>query len=572
MKSGIKAVITGATACLLVACDDAPEQVSQPTESAPASTLTTAPQKTEDYLPKKRAISVPTTQQEHAEAIADLRLHARTDARYAEEVKLLTERYMSLYPENTKGVTEAAMCFVEGILLQPERFAGSDFERALHYCTILEEIGQQSPSPALLHTCINAVDYRHGSDEKTAIVQELSTAAETALQQQDRASAAYALRTLVYHCPAQQKNAFAEVYWQQADYAGAPFRAEMLAAGGFPPESVPSILIQEAQYTLQHRENADRLQSLLCNSMKHTTKEALLQAVGEGEARPLLLCALLRYAMVQSTNEEALRGLAQELLQIPEAELPEDAAFLLPIYRAKYGMEASIRQQALDACLKLTAETEEDRMLLAGALLSADYGTLHKEYGKELLRIQAVEASPEKARHALRTLGLVLSGEQKHSEAEIVMKALQNMTQDADERAQIQLHLAEHAHRTGNLNAAIDLYSQLQLQYLGTLHLSVPACHNMIKLLVERNNPYKVDKKAHTITSSDKWYAWARGQDFLKSVDNNPELIAATDDATREQLEELRKVVDTLSIDYDVQTEERDRLNEANRTKRHSNK
>ena len=53
---------------------------------------------------------------------------------------------------------------------------------------------------------------------------------------------------------------------------------------------------------------------------------------------------------------------------------------------------------------------------------------------------------------------------------------------------------------------------------------------------------------------------------------NNPELIAATDDATREQLEELRKVVDTLSIDYDVQTEERDRLNESNRTKRRSNK
>ena len=378
---------------------------------------------------------------------------------------------------------------------------------------------------------------------------------------------------LVNHSPADRKNGFAEIYWQKSDYAGAPFRAEMLAAGGIAPESVPSILLQETQYTLRHSENVHRLQALLRSGMKHTTAEALLQAVGEGKERPLLLCALLRFAMEKGTSDEdTIHMTARELKQEPEAELPQDATFLLTIYRAEYGTEADIRQQALDACLKLTAETEEDRMLLAGALLSADYGTPHKEYGKELLRLQAVEASPEKARCALRTLGLILTGEQKHSEAEIVVKALQNMTQDADEQAQIQLNLAEHAHRIGNLNAAIDLYSQLQLQYLGTLHLSVPACLNMIKLLVERNNPYKVDKQAHTITPSDKWYAWARGRDFLKSLDNNPELISATDDTTRETLDKLRQAVNELSIDYDVQTEERDRLNEANRTKRRRNK
>lgn len=570
MKRGIKAVITGATACLLVACDDAPQQPTPEDKSSHEATHTATAPKTENYFPKKRAIIIPNTQQEHVAALTALRMRFRENARYVEEVKLMTERYIELYPENSAGVTEAAMCFIEVLLQQPERFAGSDFDRALHYCTILEEIGQQSPSPSLLRTCINAVDYRKNTDE---ILQELATAAQNALQQQDRASAVYALFMLVNNFPADRKDAFAETYWQQADYAGAPFRAAMIAAGGFSAESIPSILIQEAQYTLQHRENTHRLHALIRAGMQHTSEEALLQAVGTGQERPLMLSTLLRYAMAKGTShQDSATALARELEQIPEAERPQDAAFILTIYRAKYETNATIRQQALDNCLKLTAETEEDRMLLARALISAEADTPHREYGKELLRIQAVEASPKQARHALRTLALVLTGEQKHNEADIVMKALQNMIQDAAERAQIQQQLAEQALRIGNLNAAIDLYSQLQLQYLGTLHISVPACHNMIKLLVERNNPYKVDKKSHTITPSDKWYAWARGRDFLTSLDNNPELISATDDTTRETLTQLRQAVDELSIDYDVQTEERDRINEANSSKRRRNK
>ena len=376
---------------------------------------------------------------------------------------------------------------------------------------------------------------------------------------------------LVNHCPAESKNGFAETYWQQADYAGAPFRALMAAAGGVSAESAPLIHTQEAQYTLLHPENDARLQALLRAVIQHTTVEALLQAVGTGQERSLLLCELLRYTMeIGASHQNSSTALARDLEQLPEAERPQDAALLLAIYHAGHAEDEAKRGQALDACLQLTAATEVDRMLLAGALLTAEAGTPHREYGKELLRIQAVEASP--ARRALRTLGLVLTGEQKHNEADIVIKALQNVTQDAEESARIQQQLAEHALRIGNLNAAIDLYSQLQLQYLGTLHISVPACHNMIKLLVERNNPYKVDPTAHTITPSDKWYAWARGRDFLTSLDKNPELISATDDATRDTLTRLRQTVNELSIDYNVQTEERDRLNKAAGARRKHNK
>ena len=573
MKRGIKAVITGATACLLVACDDAPQHPTPADKSPHSPTDTYTAPKSENYFPKKRTITVPSTQQEHAAAITTLRMHSREDARYAEEVKLLTERYTELYPNDAAGVTAAAMCFIEGILLQPERYAGSDFDRALLYCTILEEIGQQSPSPALLRSCIQVEDYRKSDDEKATALQELATAAQTAQQQQDRCSAAYALLMLVNHCPAESKNGFAETYWQQADYAGAPFRALMAAAGGLSAESAPLILTQEAQYTLLHPENDARLQALLRAVIQHTTVEALLQAVGTGQERSLLLCELLRYTMeIGASHQNSSTALARDLEQIPEAERPKDAALLLAIYHAGHAEDEAKRGQALDACLQLTAATEVDRMLLAGALLTAEAGTPHREYGKELLRLQAVEASPAKARRALRTLGLVLTGEQKHNEADIVIKALQNVTQDAEESARIQQQLAEHALRIGNLNAAIDLYSQLQLQYLGTLHISVPACHSMIKLLVERNNPYKVDPTAHTITPSDKWYAWARGRDFLTSLDKNPELISATDDATRDTLTRLRQTVNELSIDYNVQTEERDRLNKAAGARRKHNK
>lgn len=573
MKHGIKAVITGATACLLVACDEAPQHPTPQDTHKHAPSISVTPPISENYFPQKRAITVPTSQQEHAAAVSTLRLHTRADARYAEEVKLLTERYTELYPNDAEGVTAAAMCFIEGVLLQPERYAGSDFERALLYCTMLEEIGQQSPSPAILRSCIQVVDYRKSDEEKATALQELATVAQTAQQQQDRCSAAYALLMLVNHCPAESKNGFAEAYWQLADYAGAPFRARMAAAGGVSAEAAPNILRQELQYTGQHRENSPRLQALLRAVMQLTTEEALLQAVGTGQERSLLLCELLRYAMAKGTShQDSATALARELEQIPEAERPQDADFLLTIYLAAHEEDQVKHQQALDACLKLTAATEEDRMLLAGALLRAEADTPHREYGKALLRTQAVEATPEQARHALRTLGLVLTGEQKHNEADIVVKALQNMTQDADERAKIQQQLAEQALRIGNLNAAIDLYSQLQLQYLGTLHISVPACHSMIKLLMERNNPHKVDPTAHTITPSDKWYAWARGRDFLTSLDKNPELISAADDTTRETLTRLRQTVNELSIDYDVQTEERDRLNKAAGARRKHNK
>ncbi|MDO4751693.1 MAG: hypothetical protein Q4A24_06255 [Akkermansia sp.] len=555
----VKSVITVATAFLLLSCDETARESTENRHKAENQPHT------ETSAHEKKAITIPETRTEHASAITELRMHRRADSRYVEEVKLLAEHYLSRYPEDTAGSTSATLCYIETLMSQPERFAGSDFDRALHYCTILEEMGHTSPAPSVLRNCIAVADYRKSDEAKANALQELAAQADHALKQQDYPSAAYALRTLTQHCPENEQPHHAERYWQQADYAGAPFRAEMLLAGGLNEVAILPLLEQEAQYTLQHPEARYRLRAFFRNILQINSADTLLQNISEGKARPLLLCELLRHTLNDSNSHPSVaHSIMHELQQIPPADLPQDTALLSAIYNAKYATEATIREQALNTCLNFTAETNEDRFLLAGALKQAGATTAHREAAKKLYRHIAAESSPQETRLAMQALVLIMVDEQNYREADSILRELQNNTREAEEWARLQQQRAEYAVVTGNLNAAIDLYSQLQLQYLGTLHISVPACMHMLNLLQERNFPRKVDKKTHTITPSDKWYAWTRGRDFLKSLDRNPELIATADKATQQTLEQLRHCVNTLSIDYNVQTEERDRAEQNN--------
>ena len=112
---------------------------------------------------------------------------------------------------------------------------------------------------------------------------------------------------------------------------------------------------------------------------------------------------------------------------------------------------------------------------------------------------------------------------------------------------------------TGNLTEAINIYSQLEASYSGTPAVAIPACKELMELLVQRNFKQRVDKKKCTYTPSDKWYAWVRGRDFVKGMRQDAELLQALTPQQAAEFADICKMTDELGIDYDVITEERDR-------------
>ena len=118
---------------------------------------------------------------------------------------------------------------------------------------------------------------------------------------------------------------------------------------------------------------------------------------------------------------------------------------------------------------------------------------------------------------------------------------------------------AELAETIGNITEAINTYSQIELEHCTETAVSIPACLKMLQLLQMRNNKAKTDKKNATYTPSDAWYAWVRGKNFIKSLQNSPGLIESLSSQEQSDFQKIQEITAALGIDYNVVIEERDR-------------
>lgn len=527
---------------LLLAACDAPQNEN---EAAPTQQAKLRKPVQDAVLPAAShtpVVSIPTTEAEHAAAIQHLTKHPRTDAVYAEQVKLLTESYLQQYSTPAQGRQAAMECFMSAILAQPERFAGKDFDRAYEFCDY-PATGEPTPYLHLLKAELSLADYRRTADEKASSL----TTVKEATHHADTATRAYAFYIAACYTQGAEQTEWAKRYFKEADYAGCPYRLPLLYRADLPTQQIIRILEEEAA----RGTHAPALLPFIKRLSEDTDTAQQLSV--SPNLRPLYLAVQLEALLNREDSPRAeLAPLAQEL----QATAPWHAYAhkVLAQYLHTTGQHAA----AVETCRHLLTtqpEDEEVQLLLADALAATQQGTAEAE---TLYRKLATAPAPPIMQQALLGLLQLQEKQQRYTEALQTTEEILKSAPSPACRVSTLFKRAKLAEQVGNLTEAINLYSMLETEYGATPEIALPACKKLLQLLTTRQFKASTNKEKGTFSPSDKWYAWSRGRDFVNAQLRNTEQLKQFTPEQKKLFEEIRTIVDELGIDYEVLTEERD--------------
>ena len=488
---------------------------------------------------------LPANEAEHALAIQRLLAAPSDDALYCEQVKQLTESYLRQYHESALHRTMAMQCFIQALCLQPQRFAGKDFDRAMRYCEYLEGSTLSHALPAM-QAAIQLADYRLSQQEHQQLLLNLKNTWRT----ENKEQSSHLLKLLCSQATPAEKEEYTRLYFAELDYTGNPCRLFMLSQNLYLPESVEQIVIEETE------RGADA--DALCAIIRHLQERDLLtERTAEHPATQHLLLTEQLEQLLQAADTPA-PTLNRAAEQLQKALPPTPAAVSLmalanyhrtqgshtaaiPLYRQVAAMESPHRQQA---CFCLAESLEATQAI---------------DEAEELYKQLAKDASPQVVTQALQALLQLQRSAARYTAALNTTGDLLRVERNHAARGHILMQRAELAETIGNITEAINTYSQIELEHCTDTSVSIRACLNMLKLLQLRNNKAKTDKKNGTYTPSDAWYAWVRGKNFIKSLQNSPGLIEALSPQEQADFQKIQEITAALGIDYNVVTEERDR-------------
>lgn len=527
---------------LLLAACDAPQNESKaarPQQPKLSKPVQDAVLPAANHTP---VVNIPTTEAEHAAAIQHLAKLPRTDAVYAEQVKLLTESYLKQYSTPARGRQAAMECFMSAILAQPERFSGKDFDRAYEFCDY-PATGEPTPYLHLLKAELSLADYRRTADEKATSL----TTVKEATHQADAATRAYAFYIATYYTQGAEQTEWAARYFKEADYAGCPYRLPLLLRARIPTQQIIQILEEEAA-------RGTHAQALIPFIKRLGEDTASAQQLSNSQnLRPLYLAVQLEALLKCEAAPRAELDILARELQAATTAAPYTNKVL-----AQYMHATGEHAAAVGACRNiLTAqpEDEETQLLLADALAATPQGTAEAE---TLYRKLATVPAPHTMQQALQGLLQLQEKQQRYTEALQTSEDILKAAPSPACRVSTLFKRAELAEQIGNLTEAISLYSMLETEYGATPEIALPACKKLLQLLTMRQFKASTNKEKGTFSPSDKWYAWSRGRDFVNGMRRNTEQLEQFTPEQKKLFEEICTMVDELGIDYEVLTEERD--------------
>ena len=494
-------------------------------------------------------LTVPTTEAEHAAAIARLMAHPRTDAEYPEQVKLLTESYLKQYHDSPRNRMQAMQCFMNAVLLQPERFSGKDFDRAYEFCDY-PVIDGLTGYLRLLKTEILQNDYRKSAEQKDAALNTLYALFAQPLSEEQSEQASYAHYIMAKYGQEERRREITERYFREMDSPANPYRLRMLQLAELPAEQLLTLIAESAE-----QGELDALLPFVRTLCESPDMAARMQE--HAALAPLYYTVQLEKLLDNpNATREELDAVVQSLTASMPAIVPPQINSVLAWYYCTVGQWDSAVNTYRDLLSDERADRLHVQLFLAQALVHVPDG---KAEAESLFLSLTQSEDAEIALSALQGLYQLQLDSQRYKEAMETTAEMLRIDRDSHRRVVWMLYRAGAAKMTGNLTEAINIYSQLEAAYSGTPAVAIPACKELMELLVRRNFKQSVDKKKGTYTPSDKWYAWVRGRDFVKGMRQDAALLQSLTPQQTAEFADICKMADELGIDYDVITEERDR-------------
>lgn len=475
---------------------------------------------------------------------------------YAQKVKQLSQRYLEQCYSSPKHRDTVIRGYIRTLTQHAERFSGSDFDAALRYSPETIAHGA-APDAGVLQYAIQMADYRLDAAAKTALLQEIDTQALAAEQTGNKLRALHLLYLLATHAPHNQA-AYAERYYRQADYAGAPHRVEMLRyAANMPAEQQINILTQEG--TTPGAADQPALRAAIHALLATRPAEQLQALFTHPNTACFALTELLRQQMDATGADAAtLHTTAQQLQEASPTPAPPFTELALALYtlRHKEGASATAYAQAEARFRRLIATDAPCRtdaeLGLAELLLTPAHTTpQRKQEARSLYQKLAQNNTPAIAAQALEHLLHLYSEAQQYPEATDTCTQLLKLNHSSTNRIRILQTIAEIAEIRHDIESAISTYGQIEAESLGNPAIGAPACLRMMQLLLQRNHAAKTDTEKATYTPSDKWYAWKRGSMFLSTLQTTPEAAQSIP-----AIQKIRNLTQQLNLDYDIRAEE----------------
>lgn len=474
---------------------------------------------------------------------------------YAQEVKRLSQRYLEQCyssPEHRDAVIRG---YIRTLTQQAERFSGNDFDEALRYSRETIAHGD-APDATALQYAIRMADYRIDAVAKTALLQEMDTHAQAAEQAGNKSRALHLLYLLAAYAPHRQ-NAYAERYYRQADYAGAPHRIEMLVyAANMPTAQQICILTQES--AAPSAEDQPALRAAIRTLIAARPAEQLQALFTHPNTAYIALTELLLQQMDATEPDiAALRNTARRLQEASPSPAPPFTDLALALYKSRYGdgsattcmqAEAGFRRLITDGS---PCRTQAELGLAALLLTPAHTTPQRKQEARSIYQKLAQNNTPATAAQALEQLLQLYLEEKQYPEANNTCIRLLKLSHSSTDRIHILQTIAEIAEIRHDIESAISTYGQIEAESLGKPAIGAPACLRMMQLLLQRNHAAGTDTEKATYTPSDKWYAWKRGKMFLGTINTPPE-----DALNIPAIQEIRNLTQQLNLDYDIRAEE----------------
>ncbi len=546
-------VICGCLA-VLSACDAPPqESASAVPQERPAAESLSAGASSAPASAVNTFMAVPQDEAQHAAAIARLLKYPRPDALYTEQVKLLTAAYLQKYPASVEAGQQAMLCFIQAILLWPERFSDSDFDRAYEFCDYPKQAAMLGHS-RLFKVELMLVDSRCSADEKNDALNKVHHIMMAQANKNESAdTAAHAYYILAKNAAGAQRQEIIGRYLQHADCPGTPYRLRLLNLADFAPPMLLPYILDEAEVGIATAD--DLLPFLHILAADENVAAQLRQHPVLG---PVLVAVLLEKLLdAPDSPQAALDSLAAELEQRAGAQQSLYAKLVL----ARYRVHTDNHESAVAIYRELKAHdaymTPESELLYAEALAATADGVAEAE---AVYRTLAQHSELKIASAALKNLLPILENQKRYKEAFDITESMLSIESNTDNRVALLFKRATLAELTGNINEAIAVYSILENNYSGDFAVALPACQKLMQLLTMRNFHAQTNTEKGTYSPSDKWYAWERGSNFVKRVRQSQKSEPLFTESQKLIFEDICKMVDSLGQDKNVISEERARV------------
>ena len=540
--------------CLAVlsACDAPPQEASAATrQGRPAGAGVSAGSSAAPVSAANQFMAVPQEEAQHAAAIARLLKYPRTDALYTEQVKLLTATYLQNYPGSVEGGQQAMLCFIQAILLQPERFSDSDFDRAYEFCDYPKQAAMLEHS-RLYKVELMQVDSRCSDADKNAALNSVQNIINAQPEKNETDDAvAHAYYIMAKNAERPQRQELIDHYLQHADCLGTPYRLRLLKLADFEPQKLLPYIVEEADAGIADVDDLWPFLHILATDEKVAAQLRQHPVLG-----PVLVAVLLEKLLDTSDSPQAAPdSLAGELVQMADRQQSMYAKLVL----ARYWVLTGNCESAVALYRELKAQdvyiAPDAELLYAEALAATDDGEAEVVY-----RTLAQHPELKIASTALKNLLTILETQKRYKDAFDITDAMLNMESNTDNRVALLFKRAAFAELTGNINEAIAVYSILENNYGCDVAVALPACQKLMQLLSMRNFQAQTNTEKGTYTPPDKWYAWVRGCDCVKRVRQYQNCESQFTESQKLIFDDICKMVDSLGQDKNVIAEERARV------------